>query len=255
VRLHRDAGRRDPAVSLPVDQVDLGPGVRAGFTSRAGGVSVGPWSGLDLGLHVGDDPDLVRRNRALLEEWVGAPVRFPRQVHGTQVLLLDQEQPVDEPPADAVVSAAGGPAAGVLVADCVPVLLADADAGVVAAAHAGWRGLLAGILPATVSAMVARGAAPERIRAALGPAALACCYEVGEQLRRDAAERLPATWATTRAGAPALDLRAGCRSVLEAAGVSRVEPAGGCTIEDDRWYSYRRQHVTGRFAGVVRMLG
>jgi YfiH family protein len=246
-------------VSLPVEQVDLGPGVRAGFTSRAGGVSVGPWSGLDLGLHVGDDPDLVRRNRALLEDWAGAPVRFPRQVHGTQVLLLPEVAAASavegEPPADAVISLAGGPAAGVLVADCVPVLLADAGAGVVAAAHAGWRGLLAGILQATVSAMVARGAAPERIRAALGPAALACCYEVGDQLRRDAAQRLPATWATTRSGAPALDLRAGCRSVLEAAGVSRVELAGGCTIEDERWYSYRRQHVTGRCAGVVRMLG
>jgi YfiH family protein len=245
-------------VSLPVEQVDLGPGVRAGFTSRAGGVSVGAWSGLDLALHVGDDPDLVRRNRALLEEWAGAPVRFPRQVHGTDVLLLLDGQPGwapegAEPPADAVISVAGGPAAGVLVADCVPVLLADADAGVVAAAHAGWRGLLAGILQATVSAMVARGAAPERIRAALGPAALPCCYQVGEDLRRDAAERLPATWATTRSGAPALDLRAGCRSVLEAAGVGRLELAGGCTIEDERWYSFRRQHVTGRFAGVVRM--
>jgi YfiH family protein len=249
-------------VSLPVEQVDLGPGVRAGFTSRAGGVSVGPWRGLDLGLHVGDDENLVRRNRALLEEWAGAPVRFPRQVHGTEVLVLgppgwapEGRAPGGEPPADAVISAAGGPAVGVLVADCVPVLLADADVGVVAAAHSGWRGLLSGVLQATVSAMVARGAAPERIRAALGPAALPCCYEVGEQLRRDAADRLPATWATTRSGAPALDLRAGCRSVLEAAGVSRVELAGGCTIEDERWYSYRRQRVTGRFAGVVRMLG
>ena len=250
-------------MTLPVRPADLGSGVRAGFTSRAGGVSVGPWSGLNLGLRVGDDPEQVRRNRDLLEEWIGARVVFPSQVHGTHVLVVGgpasgavpEAAPGAGEPADAVVSGAGGPAAGVLVADCVPVLLADPQAGVVAAAHAGWRGLLAGVLQACVAAMVARGAATDRVRAALGPAALPCCYQVGADLREQAAALLPATWATTRSGAPSLDLRAGCRSALEAAGVGRVELVGGCTIEDEGLYSYRRQQVTGRFAGVVRMLG
>jgi len=111
------------------------------------------------------------------------------------------------------------------------------------------------VLEATVEAMLARGARPERLRAALGPAAGACCYEVGEQLRDQVSTRLPATWSTTRSGTPSLDLRAGCRSVLEAAGVGTVSLVGGCTIDDESLYSYRRSARTGRFAGVVRMVG
>jgi YfiH family protein len=229
-------------VPLAVLDVDLGPGVRAGFTSRLGGVSTGPWSGLDLALHVGDDPGRVRRNRDLLTGWMGAPVHFVSQVHGS------------EPECDATVSPVAGTAVGVLVADCVPVLLADPEAGVVAAAHAGRRGLLAGVLQRTVAAMTARGALPARIRAALGPAAGACCYEVPEQLRAEAAGQLPALWSSTRRGTPSLDLAAGCRAVLEAAGVSEVRAVGICTIEDERYYSYRRAAVTGRFAGVVGMI-
>ncbi|WP_088288957.1 polyphenol oxidase family protein [Kineosporia sp. A_224] len=239
--------------------VDLGPGVRAGFTRRPGGVSRGPWAGLDLGLHVGDDPDHVLENRRLVERWAGMPVWYPRQVHGREVAVLDAPpEPgralasgADGAECDAAVAVGRGHAVAVVVADCVPVLLADPAAGVVAAAHAGRPGLLAGVLESTVEAMVARGAVPASIRVALGPSAGPCCYEVPEQMRDDAAARVPETAATTRAGTPAIDLRAGCAAVLRRAGVGSVRTVGGCTIDDESFYSYRRAKVTGRCGGVV----
>ncbi len=241
---------------LPVLEVDLGPGVRAGFTARAGGWSRGSWAGLNLALHVGDDPGHVQRNRRRVQAWAGAPVRYPDQVHGSDVLVLGADGTplgTPHPGCDAVVTSGSAVAVGVLVADCVPVLLADPRAGVVAAAHAGRRGLLAGVLQRTVEAMAERGALPARVRAAVGPAAGACCYEVPAAMRAQAAADLPAVWAQTRAGTPSLDLAAGCRAVLQAAGVGEVAALGGCTIDDHRYYSYRRTPVTGRFAGVVRM--
>lgn len=251
-------------MSVSVLAVDLGPGVLAGFTSRAGGVSADPWTGLNLALHVGDDPEHVRRNRELLAQWAGARVRFPFQVHGREVLMLGAGPAPDpvaegdpaggEPGCDGIVAARPGTAVGVLVADCVPVLLADPQAGVVAAAHAGRRGLLDGVLQATLARMSAAGAEPGRVRAAIGPAAGACCYEVPEAMQAEAAALLPSVLSRTRWGTPSLDLRAGCRSVLESAGVAEAVLAGGCTIEDRTLYSYRREPVTGRFAGVIRMV-
>jgi len=248
-------------MSLRVLPAELGPRVRAGFTTRFGGVSVGPWAGLDLALHVDDDPIQVRANRRLLQDWAGAPVRFVHQVHGCAVLVEDgtDRPPGPEPQADAVVSLSPAVAAGVLVADCVPVLVADAEAGVVAAVHAGRVGLLAGVVEAAVAELARAGAQPARMAAALGPAAGPCCYEVGEAIRADAAQRIPQTWATTRWGSPSLDLRAGCAVVLSRLGVPAVSLVGGCTIEDEALYSYRRARATGsqhtgRFAGVVRML-
>jgi hypothetical protein len=246
--------------------VDLGPGIRAGFTSRAGGVSVGSWEGLDLGHHVGDDPVAVARNRALLAAWAGGPVRFGNQVHGTRAVTVPADGgggPVpggstdpgpDGGGCDALVAAEAGVPVGVLVADCVPVLLADPQAAVVAAAHAGRRGLLDGILQRTLEEMVRRGARPDRVRAVLGPSAGPCCYEVPAELQAQACATLPALRATTRGGTPSLDLRAGCSSVLAEGGVARVDTAGGCTIDDLSYYSYRRAAVTGRFAGVVTLL-
>jgi YfiH family protein len=245
---------------VPALEVDLGPGVRAGFTGRAGGVSVGAWAGLDLALHVGDDLGDVERNRRLLLGWTGAPVQFPRQVHGTEVLVVGPDATglmtgadPGEPARDAVVTSAVGVPVGVLVADCVPVLLADPVAGVVGASHAGRRGLLKGVLEATLTAMRDRGADPARTRAAIGPAAGPCCYEVPEQLRAESARRLPETWSTTRWGTPSVDLAAGCRAALERSGVMMITMVGICTIENSAYYSYRREPVTGRFAGVVMM--
>lgn len=245
-----------------VVEVDLGPGVRAGFTRRRGGRSAGPWAGLDLGLHVGDDPQDVLANRRLVAGWAGMPVWYPRQVHGTDVAVLDAAPDPeaaltsgsDGPGHDAALAVGRGFAVAVVVADCVPVLLVDPQAGVAAAAHAGRPGLLAGVLEATVAAMTARGARPGRTRAALGPAAGPCCYEVPAAMREDAARALPSTAATTRAGTPSIDLRAGCAEALRRAGVDDVRLVGGCTIDDEGLYSYRRAAVTGRCAGLVGLL-
>jgi polyphenol oxidase len=245
----------DSSTGITVLPADLGPGVRAGFTTRAGGVSTGVWAGLDLALHVGDDPDAVRRNRERLTAWAGAPVRFGRQVHGTVARVLAAEDgDIGTSEADALVTAEPGLPVGVLVADCVPVLLADPEAGVVAAVHAGRRGLLAGVLSRALDAMTSVGAAPARVRAALGPAAGACCYEVPAELADDATAGHPELRGTTTWGTPSLDLRAGAAAELRRRGVTAVAFVGGCTIEDHGLYSYRRAQVTGRFAGVVTVL-
>ena len=161
----------------------------------------------------------------------------------------------DAAEADAVVAATPGTAVGVLVADCVPVLLADAEAGVVAAAHAGRKGFVAGVLEATLEAMAELGARPGATRAAIGPAAGPCCYEVPGEMRDEVGAVRPAAPSTTTWGTPSLDLRGGCAAVLREAGVAAVVTVGGCTIEDDDSFSYRRRGVTGRFAGVVRLGG
>ncbi|MGZ4651482.1 MAG: polyphenol oxidase family protein [Kineosporiaceae bacterium] len=241
-----------PSSSLEVLAVDLGPGVRAGFTTRAGGVSAGVWEGLDLALQVGDLADAVRHNRGILARWAGAPVRFGRQVHGTTALVIENpDDDVDGREADALVTTRRGVPVGVLVADCVPVLLADADRGVVAAVHAGRRGLLGGVLTRAVAAMTGLGARVGGIQGAVGPAAGGCCYEVPADLQERACAHRPALRATTTWGTPSLDLRAGAVAELTALGLAAVRTVGGCTIEDPALYSYRRSPVTGRFAGVV----
>jgi len=258
-----------PLLVLPSD---LGPGVRAGFTTRAGGVSVGRHAGLDLAAHVGDDVSAVRENRALLAAWAGAPVRFARQVHGTEVATVPAAvdghgapdrnehgaaaagpgpEGVAEPEADALVTSQAGVPVGVLVADCLPVLLADPEARVAGVAHAGRRGLLAGVLPRVVQAMTDAGARPGSIRATVGPAAGGCCYEVPADMQEEAVAALPELRATTTWGTPALDLCAGAVAQLRALGLGAVTAAGRCTIEDESFYSYRRSGQTGRFAGVV----
>jgi len=238
-------------VTIQVLAADLGPGVRAGFTRRPGGGSAGPYAGLNLALHVGDQPADVAANREVLAAWAGGPVTFPNQVHGTAVLVAESGDPAE--PADAVVTAVPGTAVGVLVADCVPVLLADAEAGVAGAAHAGRKGFVAGVLEAALEAMEKLGARRSAIRAAVGPAAGPCCYEVPAAMRADVGAVRPAAPATTLWGTPSLDLPGGCVALLREAGVAAVASVGGCTIEDDDAYSYRRNGVTGRFAGVVRI--
>jgi YfiH family protein len=205
---------------------------------------------------VGDDPGAVRENRALLSAWAGAPVRFARQVHGTAVVRVPREGEAEpdaaaEPQADALVTTHVGVPVGVLVADCLPVLLADADAGVAAVAHAGRQGLLAGVLPRVVEAMAGLGARLASLRASVGPAAGGCCYEVPADMLREATAAVPELGARTTWGTPSLDLRAGAVAQLLALGVGTVSTAGGCTIEDESLYSYRRSRQTGRFAGVV----
>jgi YfiH family protein len=247
---------------IEVLEVDLGPGVRAGFTTRAGGVSGTPWDSLDLGLHVGDDPDRVLVNRGRAERWLGGRLAFASQVHGARVLTVLREPALGEVSvgeADALVAERPGIGLGVLVADCVPVLLADADRGVVGVAHAGREGLVRGVLEAAVRAMTAAGARADRVRAVVGPAISGPEYEVPEALRAQVASAVPETWSTTAWGTPALDLPAGARAVLARAGVGQVTCVDVCTARDPRFYSHRRATragtTTGRFAGVVRSSG
>jgi polyphenol oxidase len=222
---------------------------RGVFTTRAGGVSGPPYDALDLALHVDDDPTAVQENRARLRAALGVErLAFAEQVHGAVVAPAGPEPAVG---ADALVTDEPGTALVVLAADCLPVVLADPRAGVVAAAHAGRAGLLAGVLQRTVAAMQERGADPGRVHAVVGPAAGACCYEVPAAMADDAEARVPGVRATTRRGTPSLDLRGGAERVLRAAGVGRVEHVGACTIDDPRFYSYRRDGRTGRHAGVA----
>ena len=244
-------------------RVDLGEGVVAGFTTRHGGVSPAPWSSLDLGTSTGDDPARVRENRARLGAWVGAPVAFSAQVHGDRVLELGAaelaewsaaEPPVAAGEADAMVTTETGLALGVLVADCVPVVLADPAARVAGVAHAGRKGVAAGVVHRAVDRMLERGARVEDLRAAVGPAVCGACYEVPAAMRDEVAAVVPETWATTASGTPALDLPAGVLAQLAARGVAATR-VDRCTLTDSDLYSHRRAtaqgSTTGRQAGVV----
>ena len=157
----------------------------------------------------------------------------------------------DLPGADAVVTTRRNLALGVLVADCIPVLLADADARVGAVAHVGRRGLVSGVLQATVAAMVDCGARPSAVVAVVGPGICGACYEVPMEMRAEVASVVPGTAATTRTGTPRSTCRPGPPRSCAAVGSRTVRPTGVCTFEDPRFYSYRRDGVTGRFAGVV----
>ena len=229
-------------------------GARALFTGREGGVSVAEHAGLNLARHVGDDEDAVRRNRELLEQELAVPVVFVDQVHSADVHVLPAEGPVPVVTADALVTDRDDVALAIMVANCLPVLLSDPVSGTIGAAHAGRAGLLGGVLERTVEAMGELGARPEELTASIGPAICGACYEVPEQMRAEAARQLPATQASTSWGTPSLDLRAGAVEILVAAGIARsaIDAEHPCTLEDERFYSYRRQARTGRFAGVVR---
>ena len=216
------------------------PGVSVAFTDTRAG---------NLALHVGDNPDGVRARREELERGAGmvpGSLRFMNQVHGTAVAVMEAGS--ETPEADAMVSR-GVPLA-VMVADCIPaVLVGQGAAGpVLAAVHAGRPGLAAGVIPAAVEQMRALGAAG--IQAWLGPSICGACYEVPAALREDVAAAIPATWSTTSWGTPGLDLPAGARSQLQAAGVD-IMYSGPCTLENGDLFSYRRNKDTGRFAGLV----
>ena len=212
------------------------------------------YASLNLGSGVADDLGAVRRNRDILGARFGVPVAFLHQVHSARVAGVDGppeggELAVAE--ADAAITARTDVGLAALVADCVPVLLAGEY--VVAAVHAGRRGLLSGVLTATLASMAERGS-PARY-ASIGPSICGSCYEVPEQMRAEVARVLPAAASTTSWGTPALDLAAGLRAQLAQAGVDAVEHHRLCTLEDTRFFSYRRDGVTGRFAGVIARRG
>jgi len=228
--------------------------VRRVVTTRAGGSSSSPYDTFNLSTGTGDDPAVVKGNRERLAASIGLPSNrlvWMQQVHGATVHVVDSSSGLPSPPGDGLVTTQRRLALLVLVADCVPVLMAESTAGVVAAAHAGRRGAAVGVAVAAVEAMVALGADSARIDVLLGPAVCGGCYEVPATMRDEVDGVLPGSGTTTRNGRPGLDLRAGLVRQLTAAGVGAVAVDPACTAEDDRFYSYRRARVTGRFAGVV----
>lgn len=230
-------------------------GAHFAFTDRWGGVSAVPYEELNLGGAVGDDPDAVRTNRELAAKSLGldpARVVWMNQVHGPDVAVIDEpwgDRPVPE--VDAVVTVRRSLALAVLTADCTPVLLADPVAGIAAAAHAGRPGMVAGVVPAAVAAMVELGAEPGRIVARTGPAVCGRCYEVPDEMRAEVAAVEPAAYAETSWGTPAVDVTAGVHAQLERLGVRDRAQSPVCTLESGDHFSYRRDRITGRLAGYV----
>ena len=240
----QDAGFIAPDWSLPTR-------VRALVTTRAGGVSLPPYASFNLGDHVGDDPSAVARNRARLRASLPAEPTWLAQVHG--IVVADANEASGVPEADAVVARGSGAVCAVLTADCLPVLFCDDAGSVVAAAHAGWRGLAAGVLEATVARMAV---APSLIRAWLGPAIGQGAFEVGDEVRQAFVEGDPGAAAAfvsgTVPGKWMADLFLLARRRLSRVGVHRVEGGGVCTYADAaRFYSYRRDGRTGRFASLI----
>jgi len=238
------------------------PGVITGMSQRAGGVSVGPWSSLNLGGAVGDDPAAVAENRARFAAALGAQPVWLHQVHGAQVVRLRADAADSpRPAADAAWTSDPGVACAVLVADCLPVLMALRDGRAVAAAHAGWRGLAAGVLEAAVQALCSgTGAGPGDIVAWLGPCIGPRQFEVGaDVLRACGAQDSPAAAACfdyrpRPDGSPRwlADLPRLARDRLIATGVSSISEAGLCTVEAaSRFFSFRRDGVTGRHGAAI----
>lgn len=225
--------------------------VHAFVTTRAGGVSQGPYASMNCAAHVGDDPRAVAENRVRLSRLLPREPVWLTQVHGRTVVSLSA--PVSAPPvADAAVTASPALPLAVLTADCLPVVLSDRAGTVVGVAHAGWRGLAAGVLEATVQAM---GVVPSRVIAWLGPAIGPRAFEVGEEVRTAFFAVDPGAGEDFRPGAPGkwhADLYGLARRRLEAAGVVAVYGGGLCTYSDpSRFFSYRRDGATGRMASVV----
>jgi polyphenol oxidase len=240
-------GQRDAVISAS--------GAHFAFTDRWGGVSAAPYEELNLGGAVGDDPEAVRTNRELAAKSLGldpARVVWMNQVHGPEVAVVDApwgEKPVPE--VDAIVTARRGLALAVLTADCTPVLLADPVAGIAAAVHAGRPGMVAGVVPAAVRAMMELGADPSRIVARTGPAVCGRCYEVPEVMRAEVSAVEPAAHAETSWGTPAVDVTAGVHAQLDRLGVRDRAQSPECTLESGDHFSYRRDRTTGRLAGYV----
>lgn len=231
------------------DRITAGPlvGVPHGFFGRAGGVSTGLVAGLNGGLGSGDDPDLVAENRERATQAVlpGGRLVSLYQVHGAEtVTAIDPWEDNMRPEADAIATAEPNIVIGVVTADCAPILLADREAGVVGAAHAGWKGALAGVTDAVVAAMDGLGARRDRIGAAIGPTIARASFEVGPDLIAAFTDADPenARFVTEDGrGRPHFDLEAYVAHRLAAAGIGRIAALGLDTYaHPDRFYSYRR---------------
>ncbi len=232
------------------------PGVASLMSTRAGGGSVAPWNSMNLGVAVGDDPQQVALNRARFVRALGAAPVFMKQVHGTRVLTLTYEHlalPAQE--ADACITTEPGVACTVQVADCLPVLLAAP--GAVGAAHAGWRGLAGGVIDATVRALCdAAGCEPAQIECWLGACIGPETFEVGADVLDgfgvQPAAADPLRFKPLRPGKWLANLPLLARDRLAALGVSQVSGGSWCTVQDrSRFFSFRRDGVTGRMAAAI----
>jgi polyphenol oxidase len=234
---------------------DLPPGVRAACTTRLGGVSAAPWDSFNLATHVGDDPAHVVANRARLRELLGlsAEPAWLNQVHGTEVADLDAGATSGASvTADASVTSRPGVASVVMVADCLPVLFTTREGSRVGAAHAGWRGLAAGVLERTVRAI---GVPGNELRAWLGPCISREHFEVGDEVREEFARKYAGTasfFERNSRGRWQADLIGLARHCLETLGVLDVSGGKWCTHRDrERFYSHRRDGKCGRNAALV----
>lgn len=230
------------------------PSVRASVTTRdVAGASKPPFDAFNLGSRCGDEQAAVAVNRAALVEALALPSSplWLRQVHGIEVFDADREAASGEPEADAAVTHRAGVVLAVLTADCLPVVFCADDGSAVGVAHAGWRGLAAGVLEATVARL---RVPPQKLVAWIGPAIGAASYEVGAEVRAafvDADASAASAFAPTRPGHWLCDLPALARRRLAHAGVARVHGGDFDTFTDTRFYSFRRESETGRFATLV----
>jgi YfiH family protein len=228
-------------------------GVKALVTTRAGGVSAGPYASLNLGFSTGDDRHAVEANRNRLRALLPEEPRWLKQIHGAGV--VDAEFAADRPEADAAVAREAGTVCAILVADCLPVLFCDRSGSMVAAAHAGWRGLAAGVIDNTVAAIRRCGIPAEAILAYIGPGIGPAAFEVGEEVRAAFVSRDRAAASAFRPHATGkwlADLPALARGALERSGVTAIYGGNLCTYSDpERFFSYRRDKVTGRMAALI----
>lgn len=241
-------------VSMSDDQ----PAVRKVFTNRHGGVSAAPYDSFNLGDHVKDDPQAVRDNRARLANILKLPedhVVYMEQIHSPNVTEVTADMlgrgPVET--TDALITTLRGVALVVLTADCVPVLLSDESAGVIAAVHAGRMGARNGVIRRTVARMEELGAVPSQIHALMGAAASGENYEVPDSMAADVESKLPGSRTSTKQGTSGLDIRAGLTRQLLSLGVRSIDADPRCTVEDKNFFSYRREGTTGRQAGIIFM--
>jgi YfiH family protein len=212
------------------------------FTDRRGGSSLGVYESLNFGLHVGDDPAVVAANRASIPH-----AQFMNQVHGDDVVVIDQLLELD-PTCDAMITTKPGISLAVMVADCIPLLLISREA--VAAVHVGRAGLQNRVAIKTLHQMRTMGAID--VHAVIGPSICGRCYEVPFEMQQEVIANHPRAFATTRKGTPAVDLPAALIADLVAEGVT-YEASTICTMEDELYFSHRKQNPTGRFAGIVSL--
>lgn len=242
-----DRERPEPITSPLLDESCAGTAIRHGFFTRHGGVSRGIYQGLNVGLGSNDERAHVVENRTRVCGWFPLPperLATPHQIHSSDVVIVDENYDGERPEADAMVTAAPGLIVGVLTADCGPILMADPEGGVVAAAHAGWRGALDGIIGNTVAAMEECGARRERIIASVGPSISGPNYEVGPEfvdrfMTEDAANDVYFT-PSKRENHSNFDLQSYVLRRLADAGVT-AQHCGHCTYADEAmFFSYRR---------------